>query len=61
MIETISNFGILMKKAKALGNAKKTGDHELIKKCKKDHDDYAKICLLSDKMSLGITVSELEH
>ena len=60
MIKIIADFRVLMRKAKILGNARKTGNPELIKKCKKDHDDYAKICLRADKMNLGITVSELE-
>ncbi len=49
-ITTISSVKTLMQKAKALGDAKKSGDINLIKKAQEEHDQYRDICLKSDKM-----------
>jgi hypothetical protein len=49
-MKTIANFGILMRLAKELGKAKKSGDKKRIKKAKEDHDAYAKICKEADEL-----------
>lgn len=52
MVEIVSNFGVLLRLACDLGKAKKLGNQEDIDKAQKAHDEYKKICLLSDKMTI---------
>lgn len=53
MIEVVTDFGVLMRLAKSLGNAKKSGDQAAIDKAQAEHDAYRDLCLVSDEMSLG--------
>lgn len=59
-MEVITDFRVLMQKAYALGQAKKSGNQELIEKAKLDHDAYRDICLSSHKMNIGCTYGDLE-
>lgn len=48
MIKVVTNFGILMRFAKA--EAKKLGDKEKIKKAEEEHENYRQLCLIADSM-----------
>jgi hypothetical protein len=59
-MKTIAYFGELMRLAKALGDAKKSGDKEKIEKAQAAHDAYHSICLKADEMVItGITRGDL--
>lgn len=53
-IQIITDFRVLMQKARALGKAKQSGDLETIAAAQEDHDAYRDLCLKADKMNLGI-------
>jgi hypothetical protein len=55
VIEIVTDFRVLMQKAKALGQAKLSGDEAAIRNAQADHDAYQALCLKSDKMTLGVT------
>jgi hypothetical protein len=59
MIRIVTNFRVLIKLAKELSNAEKTGDLNKIKIAKEKHDQYKALCLSADSMNLGITSGEL--
>lgn len=54
-----TDFGHLMRLAKAEGDAKKSGDPERIKAAEEAHQDYREQCLQSEEMSLGMTYGAL--
>ena len=54
MIKVIANFGHLVRLAKEAANAEISGDKELYKIKKKEHDDYKNICLEADEVQIGI-------
>jgi len=54
MIKVVTDFGVLMRLAKSLGNAKKSGDQVAIDKAQSEHDAYRDLCLASDEISLGV-------
>ncbi len=67
-METITSWHTLLRYAKELAEARKSGDEELIKIAndeelikiaKNRHDEYAKICLNSDKLLLHYTKGNL--
>jgi len=49
-VKVVTYFRTLCNKARALAEAKETGDPELIKKAQKDHDEYKELCLTSDEL-----------
>jgi len=49
-MKVIAHLGTLMRKAKALGNARKSKNTDAIKKAEEDHDAYKKICLEADEI-----------
>ncbi len=51
----VTSFTVLMQKAKALGDAKKSGDSEAIAEAQADHDAYKELCLTSNEMITGHT------
>jgi hypothetical protein len=54
-MEVITSWETLMILSKKLGEAKTSGDKKRIKKAQEAHDNYASICLNSDKIILGCT------
>ena len=58
-MEIVTSFQRLMQLAGKLGEARKIGDQVLIGKAKEKHDAYRDMCLLSDRMVLGMTVGQL--
>ena len=53
-IEVVTDFRVLMKLARAVGQAEKSGDQEAIAKAKAEHDAYKDLCLRADRMNLGV-------
>lgn len=51
-MELVTSFKTLMQLASELGKAKLSKDDERIEKAQKEHDDYKKLCLESDKIML---------
>jgi hypothetical protein len=49
-VEIITFFSTLMKLAKDVNKAKKTGDKEQIRLAEEKHENYRSLCLKSDKM-----------
>lgn len=58
-LKVITSFTVLMKYARELGEARKSGDKDLIEKAKMKHDEYRDLCLKSDEMSLNCRISDL--
>ena len=58
-VKVITHFSTLMRLARAVGDAEKTGDAALIKKAHAEHDAYKKLCLAADQMHLGCTKQQL--
>lgn len=52
-IKIVTNFGVLLRLAKAVGEAKKSGDQEALVKAQAEHDAYKDLCLRADRMDLG--------
>jgi hypothetical protein len=59
IVKVITNFGVLMQLAKALGDAKKSGDADAIAEAQREHDDYRDLCLRADEVTLGVPYSAL--
>ncbi len=59
-ITTVASFSKLMQLAKNLGDARKSGDQAEIAKAQAEHDAYAELCLMADKMNTGMTCGRLE-
>jgi hypothetical protein len=59
-MEIVTSMQTLMLYAKALGNARKSGDEELTRKAQTQHDSYRDICLKADRMPLPFTVGDLQ-
>lgn len=59
-MELRTNLGHLLRLAKQLGDAKKSGDPDKIKAAKQAHDTYRDICLKSNTMDLDCTVGHLD-
>lgn len=58
-MKIITSWQTLMTKAKALGNARKHGDIDAIRKAEADLKSYEKICLQSDEIITGFTYGDL--
>jgi hypothetical protein len=58
-MEIVTSFQTLMHYAKLLGDARKSGDPEKIRKAKEKHDEYAEMCLKADSMLTGFTSGSL--
>ena len=58
-IEIVTDFRVLMRLARALGQAEKSGDQDAIAKAKAEHDAYKDLCLRADRMNLGVTYGSL--
>jgi len=58
-LKIITNFNVLMQKARTLGQARLSKDPEKIAKAEADHDAYRDLCLRSDEMSLDCTYGNL--
>lgn len=53
-LRIVTDFRVLMRLAKEMGQAEKSGDHEVFAKAKVAHDAYKDLCLKADRMILGI-------
>jgi hypothetical protein len=53
MVKIIANFGHLVRLAKEMSDAEISGDKELYKIKKKEHDNYKNICLKADEITVG--------
>ena len=58
-IEIVTDFRVLMHLARAVGQAEKSGDPEVLANAKAEHDAYKDLCLRADRMNLGIPYGEL--
>lgn len=58
-IEIVTNFRVLMQLARNVAQAEKNGNQEALAKAKAAHDTYKDLCLMADKISLGVPYSEL--
>ena len=58
-MKLVTSFKTLMQYAKDVGDAKKEGNSEKLKKAQLKLDAYKKICLISDEMSLNTTIGNL--
>lgn len=58
-IKIVTDFRVLMRLAKAVGQAEKAGDKEAIAKAQAEHDAYKDLCLKADKMNLGVPYGAL--
>lgn len=54
-MKIVTYMGTLMRFAKALGEAKKSGDPEAIAKAQLEHDTYKQLVLDSDECIMGPT------
>lgn len=59
MLKTVTDLRTLMHLAKALGDARKSGDEKRIAEAQRRHDEYRDLCLSSDEMRMGMTYGEL--
>lgn len=58
-MKTITHWTTLMQYAKELGNARLIGNEANIAIAKEKHDNYASVCLKSDRMVLNCTKNDL--
>lgn len=58
-IKVVADFRVLMRYAKALGEAKKSGDADKISEAQRNHDAYATMCLRADSVNLGVTYGSI--
>jgi len=58
-MKVTTNFGSLLRLARELYNAEKSGDLAQIEKARQAHDEYKKLCLEADEMSIGHTIGSL--
>lgn len=58
-IEIVTDFRVLMRLARAVGQAEKIGDQEALAKARAEHDAYKDLCLRADRMTLGVTYGAL--
>ena len=58
-VRIVTDFRVLMKLAKELGDARKSGDESRIKQAKLAHDEYRDLCLSSDEMVTGLTYKDM--
>lgn len=58
-VKVYTNFGVLLRLARALAVAERTGDVELIKKAKFEHDQYKELCISADEMLLNTDYGSL--
>ena len=49
-IKIITNWSVLMDKARAVAKAKASGDEKAIKMAEEDHESYRQLCLDADEM-----------
>lgn len=54
-IEVVTDFRVLMRLARAVGQAEKSGDKEAIEKAKTALNAYKALCLRADRMNLGVS------
>jgi hypothetical protein len=52
-MKIIASWQTLMSLARELGDAKKTGNPELIAEAQKRHDAYKEVCLKADEIHTG--------
>lgn len=50
-MKIVTNFGVLLRLAKAQAEAEKSGDKDRIKKATEAHMAYRELCLKADNMS----------
>ena len=55
----VASFPELMRRAKALGDAKKYGDPDKIAEAQKQHDDYHALCMTADKILTGLSTGDI--
>jgi len=54
MIKVIANFGHLVRLTKEMSDAEISGNKELYKIKKEEHESYKKNCLEADEVQIGI-------
>lgn len=58
-IKIIADFGTLFRMASELGKAKqRNAPQEEIDRLQRRHDEYKKICLMADEMTIGISICQ---
>lgn len=58
-MEVVTSWSTLMQLAKAVGDARKSGDAAALERAQAEHDAYRDLCLKSDRMHLGMTLGQL--
>lgn len=58
-IKIVTDFRVLMRLARAIGQAKKSGDQEALAKAQAEHDAYKDLCLKADSVNLGVPYGAL--
>ncbi len=58
-IEIVTDFRILLEKARSLAKAESSGDIKEIEQARNDHDQYKELCLKSNNMRIGLTWGDL--
>lgn len=59
--DPIPDFRLLMKLARELGRAERSGDLAQMEKARDEHDAYRNLCLSAKGMTTGLNVGELDH
>lgn len=58
-IRITTDFRHLMELARALGQARQSGDEQQIQLAQREHDAYKELCLKADDMILGVPAGDL--
>lgn len=60
-MKIVTNFGTLMRLAKELADAKRSGDEKRIANAEQAHNEYHKLCLEADEIHIGVTIDNLQR
>ena len=58
-MKVVASFSTLMKLAKEVGDARRSGDKKRIEAAEQAHDAYKEICLKADEMHTGYRYGDL--
>jgi len=58
-VKVVASFSTLMKLAKEVGDARRSGDKERLAEAERAHDAYKEICLKADELHTGYRYGDL--
>lgn len=58
-MKIVANFQTLMKLAKEVGDAKRSGDEQRLAQAERAHNAYKEICVKADELHTGYTYGDL--